>query len=203
MAHKIKFLNDIFNANGEIFASRDAVLYTLVGILQAEDNPDNNYTNTALAVIPIGTETINASYIGDDKEAIKAVVIPTTAKTIQQSTFINCNNLTNIVIPDNVTSIGYQAFANCTGLKSVTILGASSMGEKAFLNCSNLTDVIIGNKVTALNIHAFAYCSNLTTVIYLGTKAAWMELVKNINTTSIFLKTQVEKIQCSDGEVEI
>ena len=65
--------------------------------------------------------------------------VPSTVKTIGESAFYSCTDLTSVVIGNSVESIGIGAFANCTGLTSVVIGNSVNSIEKdAFKDCSGL-----------------------------------------------------------------
>ena len=93
------------------------------------------------------------------------VTIPSSVTSIGNSTFYNCDDLTEIVIPDSVTSIGSEAFRNCSGLSSITIPNSiTSIGNSTFYNCDGLSSITIPDSVTSIDIYAFCSCNGLTSV---------------------------------------
>ena len=50
-----------------------------------------------------------------------SVVIPDNVKTIGQSAFLDCHDLTNVTIGTNVSSINDDSFGTCYGLTDVFI----------------------------------------------------------------------------------
>ena len=120
-------------------------------------------------------------YYGDEK----VVTIPCGIKTISDSAFCDCENLTNIVIPDTVTTIGNGAFYGCQGLqdengfviirdtlydyfgeeKNITIPdGVKAISEYAFCENYNLISVNIPDSVAYIGVFAFNGCLNLSSV---------------------------------------
>ncbi len=97
---------------------------------------------------------------------LASVTIPDSVRSIGESAFYGCDNLTNVVVGVGVTNIGYQAFSGCSSLANVT-LGSSvtSIEGEAFRGCSGLLDVTIPDSVTNIGYSAFEYCENLTNVI--------------------------------------
>ena len=79
---------------------------------------------------------------------LTSIIIPNSAKYIDESAFSACTSLTSILIPSSVTSIGTAAFTRCTGLTSIEIPDSvKSIGNYAFYGCSALTFIIcLSNK---------------------------------------------------------
>ena len=79
------------------------------------------------------------------------------------SSFFNGNELIEkIVLNENVKTIESYAFYNCSSLESVTIIGATSIGERAFAKCSNLTSVFISSTVTHMEERTFHTGGDMT-----------------------------------------
>ena len=103
-------------------------------------------------------------------------------KSIGESAFAYCKELTSVVIPNSVTSIGADAFYSCSKITSIVIPeSVTSMDMRAFAGCSiesahiptflikylpkdSLQTIVItsGDKIDAA---AFMYCSKLTSVV--------------------------------------
>ena len=110
-----------------------------------------------------------------DSSAEGTVVIPDSitvgygyeypVKSIGQSAFSNCKNITEVVIPDSVSAIYQDAFYNCSGLTSLNISdGVTEIDSYAFYKCSGLTDVNIPESVKYIRTGAFGECSNLKSI---------------------------------------
>lgn len=71
-----------------------------------------------------------------------------------------------IVFPDSMENINERSFYNCTEITDVTIpKGAHEIGWYAFYGCSGLTKVIIPDSVTVISDSAFIGCYNLEKII--------------------------------------
>ena len=97
----------------------------------------------------------------------KNSVIPTdeSVKSIGESAFMGCFDLTDITIPENIKSIGQDAFRYCGNLLSVVITkNVESIGELAFGSCNSLESITVeeGNR----RYHSYGNC-----VIETGTKS--------------------------------
>lgn len=76
----------------------------------------------------------------------------------------------------------------------------TTIAGKGFFYCDNLTDVKIPVGVTSIEDFAFYGCNNLTNVTFEGTMEQWEAVEKGLN---LFDESQVTKIKCSDGEIEL
>ena len=119
--------------------------------------------NGVLTIANGTTEIKYREYYGNTE--IKKVIIPSSVKTIGNSAFNGCENLTEITIPSSVTSIGKWAFEQCSNLTEITIPSSvTSIGERAFNGCSNLKEIVIPSSVTTFGNEVFKGCDNLTTI---------------------------------------
>ncbi|MBQ3566941.1 MAG: leucine-rich repeat protein, partial [Oscillospiraceae bacterium] len=108
--------------------------------------------------------------------------------TIADSTFKNCDELTEIILPDTITSLGTYIFSDCDKLENISIpsdfselpdglfSGCKSLKEMTlpeniteiprnlFNCCYALTDVNIPESVTTISDHAFYKCTNLENI---------------------------------------
>ena len=91
--------------------------------------------------------------------------IPESVKTIGESTFIGCNNLTTVTIPEGVVDISQYAFQSCKSLESISIPGSvKSIGYGAFAYCYNLKSVTMSEGLETIDRIAFEGCSSLISV---------------------------------------
>ena len=93
------------------------------------------------------------------------VAIKDGTKSITDSAFEDCTNLTAVTIPDSVSVIGESAFENCSGLTSIIIPnGVKTIGVGAFVECSKLKSIYISESVENIEEAAFALCGNLESI---------------------------------------
>ena len=84
----------------------------------------------------------------------------TKVKSIGESAFSNCNNLTAITFPSTLTSIGNSAFYYCSSLASFSVPGSvTTIGSQVFDYCNNLTDFTFEASNTTLNCPANIACT--------------------------------------------
>lgn len=120
--------------------------------------------------------------IGDkcfENASMTAVCIREGVKTIGNSAFLNCKNLTNITflgVPYTVT-VGDNAFKNCAKLKTINLPAASSIGKFAFDGCKSLETITLKDGTESIGDYCFTNCTNLKSitipesVTYIGTGA--------------------------------
>lgn len=140
------------------------------------------YAETAYQVTEIGTGAFS------NKGYITKVTLPDNCKSIGESAFIGCHQLSEINLGD-VETIGALAFSGCGNLSSVDLSSCTSIGAEAFSNCSNLQDTVtIPGSCTSIGDWAFYKCTNITgLVISKGCEAigknAFLECSKLVNVT--------------------
>ena len=126
------------------------------------------------------------SYLFYNSSGITSVSISANAtiRSIGNSSFNGCSNLTSITIPDDVTNIMSYAFKNCTKLEAITIPASmNSIGDYAFDNCTSLKVVNIEDGTTGLTLGYNNYTSSGTgqglfydcpiEELYIGRNLSW------------------------------
>ena len=133
-------------------------------------------------VIPDSVLTIGKSFLNlavsqsSSRPCIENIVIGKNVRTIGDSAFSGCSNLSCITIPDSVTYIGNSAFFECNNLKGTITIpdGVTTIYGGTFYGCNNLKGVIIGNNVTTIGVSklidgsyrgAFENCTSLESII--------------------------------------
>lgn len=100
---------------------------------------------------------------------VKSVKLPNSMKSVSQSAFSGCTNLSSITIPASVTSIDICAFSDCSSLSSITISNnITTLGSSAFAGCTGLTSVTIPSSVSFMGSGVFDNCSSLSLVTILS-----------------------------------
>lgn len=134
------------------------------------------------SLLGIWVDADNAAYSNDDRGVLfdknkttliccpsglsDDYTIPSTVKSIGNSAFYGCVNLTDVTISNSVKSIESSAFFNCTALTSVTIpKSVTSIKNHTFYGCTALTGVVIPDSVASIESCAFYDCTGLTSVV--------------------------------------
>lgn len=111
----------------------------------------------------------NASY--------NSYTIPDSVKTVGDSAFVDCNNLTSITLGQNIENIETSAFAGMDNITSFELPdGVKTIGNSAFRGCKNLNNIVIPDTVTSIGRCAFEDCTALTTINYAGTEEQWNKI---------------------------
>ena len=119
---------------------------------------------TAKIVVPDGTTKIGDSTF-QDCEALTEIVLPDTVTEIGKNAFNGCKNWSNPTIPSKVTSIGEKAYDICKQMIRADIpAGVTQIEDGTFEYCSALQSVTIPAGVKQIGSNAFAGCSALETV---------------------------------------
>ena len=156
----------------------DVVIPSMINGKKVVAIADNAFTDKG--VIPTttinNTKKVTVSYLSNSKNktiatqlvqdnppiglGITSVIIPSTVKSIGNSTFYG-NQLTEVIIPNSVTSIGDDAFAYNHQLTEVTIPSSvASIGGNAFAG-NQLTSITLSDGVESIGNYAF-YGNELT-----------------------------------------
>ena len=95
----------------------------------------------------------------------ESYIIPYGVKSIGDSAFSHCTNLTSITLPEGLESIGKYAFYFCTNLTSITLPeGLKSIGDSAFGLCS-LGSITLPEGLKSIGDNAFNSCNfNIVTL---------------------------------------
>ena len=109
--------------------------FSFSGYYEDESNWENG-------VLYIGNHLIDAT-----AEIAGEYIIKAGTKTIADSAFAYCSNLTNVIFSDSVVSIGASAFASCDKLTNIIIpAGVTNIGDSAFAHCDKLTNITVDSE---------------------------------------------------------
>ena len=115
----------------------------------------------------------------NDKDRLKAVILPNGLESIGEGLFMGYNNLTYVALPGSLKKIGKNAFKGCVSLTNVNLPeSVKEVGDYAFdgvkaevfnsfiyAKCSeNATEAHIPNTVKEITAGAFMGCAGLTSV---------------------------------------
>ena len=96
---------------------------------------------------------------------LKAIEIPQSVKTIEQSAFSACG-LKSITIPSSINNMEYYVFSDCDSLKELVLSeGLKKIGSYDFRNCFQLLKLFIPFSVWAISEGAFSNCTGLNSLI--------------------------------------
>ena len=138
---------------------QNGVLYIDNHLIEARRNIAGDY------IVKSGTKTIADSAFRQC-ENLTAVILPDSLRTINEWAFYECTNLETINIPEGITIINNKTFYKCYNLMNVLIPDSVNIiGEDAFYNCDNLTSVIIPENATYIGDGAFNSCDGIKNVI--------------------------------------
>ena len=98
-----------------------------------------------------------------NQTTITAVSFGKDCKTVEESAFKNCSELSNINDDNKIENIGAYAFAHVS-LINVSLPKAENIGNNAFEGCSKLTNVTINNNCSFIGKGAFKDCGKLESV---------------------------------------
>ena len=97
------------------------------------------------------------------RDYIKTVYISDGVTRLGNSSFYDCDGITEIEIPSDVTHIGSSCFKNCAYIESLIIPDTVKDIEKeAFLGCIRLSTLELGGGLSEIKNKVFAHCSGLT-----------------------------------------
>lgn len=147
----------------------------ITGILNDVDAQFINNQLKALEFLDIANVTFRISGVEgnvvpenfiDNNSHINSVILPSTAKTIQNYAFMYCSKLQRVILPTELEDIGQGAFYRCSSLDSLELPSTlKTMGRTAFYGCDSLKSVNIPNSVTSVGEWCFGWCSSLETII--------------------------------------
>ena len=127
------------------------------------------------------------------------LVIPDSVENINDLAFWGNTRLKEIEINDNVVSIKNQAFRNCRNLEYLKINAKNIESNFNFYDSKNLKRIDIGTNVKNLGAYTFGGSNNIDEVNYSGTIEQWNQISKNEWNRG----SNITKVKCSDGEVDI
>ena len=118
-----------------------------------------NAANWNSGLLYLGKHLISAG------SGVSTCVVADSVKSIADSAFQACTNLTAIQLPNSLLHIGKDAFSQCFKLQSIALPeNLLSIGARAFYCCDALSSIVIPNSVVGIGEYAFYACVNLANI---------------------------------------
>lgn len=140
------------------------------------------------------------------RASIEEYNIPNNITNIKTFAF-NKSSLRYINIPNSVIYIKDRAFEDCVSLTDIIIPNnVIDISDFAFYNCNSLISVIIKSKNIKINNkrYIFGGCPKLTSIKFEGTKEDAMNTgIGRKSCINWREGSPIEKIICTDGEIEL
>ena len=119
-------------------------------------------------VVPATIEGMPVIAIGEDAfflADITSIELPDSLRSIGESAFVGCDQLTEIVVPIGVSAIEYRTFFGCSGLTSIQLPETiQRIDEGAFISCSSLTTINLPDALNLISDSLFTGCTALTEI---------------------------------------
>ena len=121
-------------------------------------NESKKYTN-CIQDIHIGSDMDIGTYAFYRCYSMTHVSIPSTVRSIGNSTFQWNSSLQAVVIPEGVTALGTSTFEGCYGLRFVsTPKSLTSIGQKCFSQCFSIIAMTFSDQMTSVDQKCFVDC---------------------------------------------
>lgn len=117
---------------------------------------------------------------------IKSVVIPSSAKVINNSAFLYCESLEKVTLPEGLLYIDTGAFDN-TGLTSVTLPKSLEYLSGAFNECDKLAEINIPDDA------AFLVKNATEVAVFLSEEKGWTDEIFAISGDRIFSGSKINE----------
>lgn len=86
-------------------------------------------------------------------------------RSIGESAFYSCIDITKIHIPDGLQKIGHRAFCSCRNLEEIEFPGSlKEIGADAFFTCYKIRSIVLPDSLEKLGGGAFSDCISLESV---------------------------------------
>jgi hypothetical protein len=145
------------NPANTVFSSEDGILYDREKTTVYKCPPDR----TGQCILPSTVKYIDIEAFAGSK--LSSVILPQGLKSIGQSSFDGCINLTSLEIPDS-TYFVYAPFNGCERLASIKLPMMDRVGPYTLANCRSLKSVTLPSMVTAIDSWAFYGCDSLESI---------------------------------------
>ena len=116
-------------------------------------------------------------------------------ETIGRAAFLECRSLRNVLLPPNIKSIYDSTFRDCSNLSFIELnVGLITIGAYAFSKCRSLTTIEIPNTVKSISDTSF-YDSN---IYLIGEKGSYVEKYASAQGLAFESNDNLSKIKVGD-----
>ena len=154
---------------------------TFIAITEYKGNAEHLVIPETIQGLPV--EVICGFYRNNK---IKSVVIPSSAKVIDNSAFLYCESLEKVTLPEGLLYIRYAAFNN-TGLTSVTLPKSLEYLMAAFNECDKLAEINIPDDA------AFLVKNATEVAVFLSEEKGWTDESIAISGDRIFSGSKINE----------
>lgn len=118
-------------------------------------------------IFPEGcTLNYTSTYLFQECNSLKNVVLPAAIKTMDNYTFNKCEALETVVMPAALTTLGTYTFNECTALKNVTFGNAlTTFPGRTFSGCVSLESVELPKSLTKMNDYSLKMANGLKSIV--------------------------------------
>lgn len=126
---------------------------------------------------------------------IAEIFFPDGLETIGRAAFSECRSLRNVLLPPNIKSIYDSTFRDCSNLSFIELnVGLITIGSFAFSKCRSLTTIEIPNTVKSISDTSF-YDSN---IYLIGEKGSYVEKYASAQGLAFESNDNLSKIKVGD-----
>ncbi|MBQ8777459.1 MAG: leucine-rich repeat domain-containing protein [Treponema sp.] len=154
---------------------------TFIELTEYKGNAEHLVIPETIQGVPV--EVIDGFY---QNKKIKSVVIPSSAKVINNSAFLYCESLEKVTLPEGLFCIEHGAFGH-TGLTSVTLPKSLEYLRSAFLDCNNLTEINIPDDA------AFLVKNATEVAVFLSEEKGWTDEIIAVSGEEIFSGSKINE----------
>ena len=160
------YIDDLANWCNMRFSKIGGPLNTFNGQCAKECQLYINDVETTDLVIPEGVKSINSgAFCG--WSSLQSVVLSSSIKIIEDSTFNSCKSLDTVKFNEGLTEIGDYAFKGTALTKLDLPKTLVKIGLSAFISC-NLKNLVIPDNVIEIGDYAFAHMYDVESIILGG-----------------------------------
>ncbi len=143
----------------------------------------------------------------DGKKCEGDVVIPEGVSVIAPQAFAENEKITSVSVPSTVKTLRESTFANCTALTSAELKGVEYIAPEAFSGCAMLEKLKLPGCLHKIDDSVFLSCTHSSEITFSGTRQHWLTIVKGEYNTFFFSRAKYTFSKSGDvnddGEVTV